>query len=80
MIAAGGAYELAQLNASMDNIVNDKYCKASLVTEISFAAMDNARLVRSMILSTDKDKLDAVKAQYADNLRDNNEIMELAHA
>jgi methyl-accepting chemotaxis protein len=35
--------------------------------------MDNARLVRNMILVTDKDKLDALQSQYADNVRSNND-------
>ena len=62
VIAAGGAYQLAQLNASMDSVVNDKYRKAALASEISVAAMDNAVLVRNMVLVADKDKLDVLKS------------------
>ena len=78
VIAAVGAYEIAQLNDSMSGIVNDKYRKAWVASEITHRATDNLMIVRNMILVSDKEKLEALKAQYADNVHaDNDFIKEL---
>jgi methyl-accepting chemotaxis protein len=74
-IAVLSALQMGKINDGMADIVNDKYVKASLATDLAFRAMDNARLVRNMVLLSDKDQQAVNKAQYDANIAANNEHM-----
>jgi methyl-accepting chemotaxis protein len=74
-IAGLSALQMSKVNAGVNDIVNDKYAKESLATDIAFRAMDNARLVRNMILLNDKDQQAVNKAKYDANIVVNDEHM-----
>jgi methyl-accepting chemotaxis protein len=76
-VAAFGTVQMVKLNDSMNIIVNDKAAKAIQVADINYRAMDNARLVRNVILVSDKDKQAAYKAKYDDNTAANNDHFEV---
>jgi methyl-accepting chemotaxis protein len=69
------ALQMGKINAGINDIVNDKYAKESLVTDVAFRAMDNARLVRNIILLGDQDQQAVNKAKYDENVTVNNEHM-----
>jgi methyl-accepting chemotaxis protein len=69
VIAGSGAYQLAKLNAGMDSVVNDNFRKVALANDISVASMDSTRIVRNMILRTDRDEQASLKVQYDVRLR-----------
>jgi methyl-accepting chemotaxis protein len=57
----------------MNRIVNDKYRKAWITNEITRRATDNLLIARNMILVADQDKLEALKAQYGENIHANDD-------
>ncbi|MBI3479347.1 MAG: methyl-accepting chemotaxis protein [Nitrosomonadales bacterium] len=75
-IAVIGINRLSNLNDDMDKLANNYYPKIEMANEIAFRAMDNARIVRNLILVTD-DKAGATnKENYDKNSARITEIFE----
>jgi methyl-accepting chemotaxis protein len=68
VIASVGLMQLAGMNRSMTSVVDEKYPQTALANDISFREMNSARLVRNIILLTDKDHQALDKTQYDENL------------
>jgi methyl-accepting chemotaxis protein len=69
-IASFGIAQLASLNGNMKFATEDKFPKLALANDIAFRAMDNARIVRNIVLLSDQDQ-QTNKAKYEDNLTAN---------
>jgi methyl-accepting chemotaxis protein len=74
VIAFVGISRLAELNNDVDQLANDKYMKSTLVNEIAYRAMDNARIVRNIVILTDEKAMASNKENYDKNIVRLNEI------
>jgi methyl-accepting chemotaxis protein len=72
-VAAIGVYRLKDMNDEMSFVINDKYPKAAAASDIAYRTVDNARVLRSMLLRTDDKLLMADKEAFDKNIAANNE-------
>jgi methyl-accepting chemotaxis protein len=72
-IAGLGVFQMSKLNEGAGIIVNDKYHKGSLANDLAFRVMDNARLLRNIILLGDQDQQAAEQAKYLANIAADND-------
>jgi methyl-accepting chemotaxis protein len=70
-ISGFGIAQMAGLNDNMKFAVEDKYPKVSIARDIALRAMDNARIIRNIILLTDQEKMSTNKQKYDDNVAAN---------
>jgi len=68
VISVMGIMQMAGLHDGIVSVVDGRFPKVSLVREIAFEGMDNARLVRNIVMLTDEDQPASYKAKYAENL------------
>ena len=66
-IAAIGVVRMGDINGDLSFILNDKYPKIAVSNDIAFRTMDNARIMRNMILLTDEKELASNKEAFAKN-------------
>ena len=74
-VAGLGLIQMQSLDDGVKFAVGNKYQKTALANDFSMRAMDNARLIRSIILSTDEKQVAAYHDQYLVNVAANNEHM-----
>jgi methyl-accepting chemotaxis protein len=72
-IAAIGVYRLKNLNDEIGFVLTDKYPKAAVASDIAYRAMDNARVLRSMLLRTDTNAMQSDKEAFDKNTAANND-------
>jgi methyl-accepting chemotaxis protein len=66
-IAMIAIMRMSAINTSMDKAVNDYYPKTAESSEISLKVMDNARIIRSLILHTDEKSNVSDKQKFDQN-------------
>jgi methyl-accepting chemotaxis protein len=76
ILASVGLIQLAGMNRSMSSIVEDRYPKTAIANDIAYRVADNARIVRTLILLTDKDQLSVNKRDYDANVAAINEHLQ----
>jgi methyl-accepting chemotaxis protein len=76
VVAFIGISRLAELNNDVDLMANDKYVKSTLVNELNFRTMDNARIVRNIVILTDEKAMASNKVNYDKNIVRIDEIYE----
>ena len=67
VVAFVAVAKLANLNAGMENMANDRYPKTAMANELAYRAMDNARIVRNLILLSDAAAMAKNKDAYDKN-------------
>jgi methyl-accepting chemotaxis protein len=72
-IAIIGVVRLKSLNDEISFVLNDKYPKAAVASDVALRAIDNARLLRSMLLRTDEKAMASDKEAYDKNTAANDE-------
>lgn len=68
--------KLSSLNLDMKQLAEERYPKTVAANEIALHAMDNARIIRNIILLTDEMDMASNKQSYERNLSRNNELLE----
>jgi methyl-accepting chemotaxis protein len=63
-IATLGVVQLAAIHADMKSITDDSYPEAAIAYDIQSRVIENTRVMRNLILLTDKDQLAANKLIY----------------
>ncbi len=76
VIAAVGVWRLAEVNTAMDVALNDRVPKVDKMEEVSFMSMDNARIVRNIVLIADEKGKASNKVLYDKNNAAAEEILE----
>jgi methyl-accepting chemotaxis protein len=74
IIAIASITQLANINEDMQTLSNDRYPKAAMVNEIAFRVMDNARILRNLILNPDEKAQVSNKDAYDKNVARNQEL------
>jgi methyl-accepting chemotaxis protein len=72
-IAVIGVLRLKDLNDEISFVLNDKYPKAAVASDVAFKALDQARILRSMLLRTDEKSMAADKEALDKDIAANNE-------
>ncbi len=70
-----GLAQLSGLNAAMKFAIEDKYAKVALANDVSFRVMDNARMLRNIVLLTDDGGMTSNKEKYQENVTIDNESL-----
>jgi methyl-accepting chemotaxis protein len=73
LIVLVGLLRMSAINDSLDSVLHDRVPKVAKLEEISFKAMDNARIVRNIVLLTDEKAMASNKVVYDKNILDINE-------
>ena len=72
-VAGLGVWQMAGMNADTNVAVNDRYPKTAIADDLAFRVMDNTRIVRNLVLLSDKDQQATNLAKYDANSVANNE-------
>jgi methyl-accepting chemotaxis protein len=67
--------KMAKMDDDIQLIVKDRYVKTKLANEMAVRTMDNARLVRNMVLLNDPDKIGAAKKAIESNREENKQAI-----
>ena len=73
VVATLGVWQMAGINTDVKNAVNDKYPKTVILNDMDLRIVENTRILRSLILSSDKDQQASLNARYAENVSVDNE-------
>ena len=65
--------QLAHLNQDIHILLNDKYVKTAIINDARFRTMNNARIIRTIILNPDEKARASNKAEYDKNIETNDE-------
>jgi len=76
LVGVIGIMRVGQLNAEIDNMVNDKYPKTIIANSIIDVVNEDARSLRNLIISSDREEMLKQKARIDDNRKKANDHYE----
>ena len=76
VILVTGIINMGNMNQDTQLIVKDRYLKTALIAEVIEKTLDNARLLRNMVLIEDPVKVEGFRQSIEKNRAENNEALE----